>query len=279
MLTFESSIQGRGPVSKATTKAAAKPAKQPTRKYTGTTLKMLFAFSGNQCAEPACVQPIVQSSDKYSKPAVIGHIAHIYAHSNGGPRSKPNMTQKERDSFENLLLLCPTHHAIVDKQETSYPAALLIDWKNKHEDKYAGKISSSLADVGMAELEIAARALMSSTPSTAQRSMQTIPPADKIVKNQLGVMSETLIRMGGAKADEVEEVIVKSSQLDAGFPERLRNGFVQQYEKHHKNGLRGDQLFQELYSWAGGSSGEVFRAAAGLCILSHLFIICDVFEK
>ena len=44
-------------------------------------------------------------------------------------------------------------------------------------------------------------------------------------------------------------------------------------------GLSGDDLFYEMYEWAAGGGENLGRQAAGLCILSHLFILCDVFEK
>ncbi len=43
--------------------------------------------------------------------------AHIHALSDAGPRADPGMSTEERNSVENLLLLCPSCHDIVDKTE------------------------------------------------------------------------------------------------------------------------------------------------------------------
>ena len=250
-----------------------------SRNYSNATLKMLFAFSGNQCAHPECNTAIVASATEFSDPKVIGQIAHIYAHSDGGPRSKQNLTESERCAFSNLLLLCPTHHVTADSQYETYPADMLLDWKTRHERKYQAKLSSSVADVGFAELEITARALMSPSTIDGGGSLKMIPPKEKIEKNALGPSSEGLLKMGAAKSEEVEEVMLKASQLDAGFPDRLRVGFVTRYAALFAEGHRGDELFLEMYNWAAGSGSDKVREASGLCILSHLFIICDVFEK
>lgn len=211
---------------------------------------------------------------------MIGQIAHIYAHSDQGPRSKVGLTPAERNAASNLLLLCPTHHAKVDTQYETYPATLLIDWKARHEKKFSGSVSRAISDVGYAELEVAARALLTVRLEPSVSSMHQVPPRDKMEKNGLGASVELLLTMGAVKSRECEEVIRLSSQLDADFPDRLREGFVQRYAELKSDGYSGDDLFLQLNEWAGGGQGvETPRGAAGLCMLTHLFILCDVFEK
>ena len=48
----------------------------------------------------------------------------------GGPRAGSNYGA---DTYENLILLCPTCHTKVDKAVIDYPLCLLSDWKNAHE--------------------------------------------------------------------------------------------------------------------------------------------------
>ena len=106
------------------------------RSYTQSTLKKLFALSGNQCAYPECTVPIIGSATDKSDDIVIGEISHIYAVSEKGPRGKPGLTNKELNSPENLILLCPNHHTIVDGvngEPKDYPAEKLVEWKREHE--------------------------------------------------------------------------------------------------------------------------------------------------
>lgn len=108
---------------------------KPKRRYTQKTIKILFALSGNQCAYPECANNIIEPATEYSPELVTGQISHIYAIRKKGPRGKPGLTQEELNSPENLILLCPTHHAIVDGQHKSYPPEMLKHWKRDHENK------------------------------------------------------------------------------------------------------------------------------------------------
>jgi HNH endonuclease len=170
---------------KPTTKARA-------RRYTDQTLKVLFAFCGNQCAHPECTQPIIQNASAASPDLVVGHIAHIYAHSDKGPRGRPGMNGRERNQPDNLILLCPTHHVIVDGQHETYPATMLQEWKRKHERPYRDAMRARLTDLGYVELESAARALLATVKNPVSNYV-VIPPADKIAKNKLGDTSNMLL--------------------------------------------------------------------------------------
>src|SRR5258708_5106404 len=86
------------------------------RSYSDKTLKVLFGFCGNRCAEPSCTNPIIKSGTEFSGDLVVGQIAHIYALADNGPRGKPGLTARERNGPDNLILLCPTHHVVVDGQ-------------------------------------------------------------------------------------------------------------------------------------------------------------------
>lgn len=251
----------------------------PKRNYSARTLKILFALSGNQCAEPGCTEPIIALSTHASPPLVVGQIAHIFAISEDGPRGKAALTEKELNQASNLLLLCPTHHVKVDGQYETYPAPILTDWKTRHENKYGETVSASISDVGYAELEVAARSLLSASSTAPSSSLAIIPPQEKIDKNGLGPASTMFLSMGAAKSKEVEEVLIKTAQLDPDFPERLCAGFVARYRDAKAADLSGDDIFNALYEWAGGAGSDRVREAAGLCIIAHLFIICDIFEK
>ena len=251
----------------------------PKRNYSPKTLKVLFALSGNQCAQPGCTEPIIALSTNASPAHVVGQIAHIFAISEEGPRGKAGLTEKELNQASNLLLLCPTHHVKVDGQYETYPATMFTEWKTQHEKKYGETVSASISDIGYAELEVAARSLISASASVQPSSLAIIPPQDKIDKNGLGPASVMFLSMGAAKSREVEEMLIKSAQLDPAFPERLCAGFVARYRVGQAANLNGDEIFMDLYEWVGGAGSDKGREAAGLCIIAHLFIICDIFEK
>lgn len=94
------------------------------------TIKRLFSMSGNECAFTDCTNPHVIEG------VVVGKIAHIAAAEMDGPRYDVGMTDEERRSFDNLIVLCPTHHDIVDKLPDKYDVAFLMNLKKTHEEKH-----------------------------------------------------------------------------------------------------------------------------------------------
>lgn len=92
------------------------------------TYKKLFGLSGNQCAFPDCTQDLIVDNQ------VIAEVCHIEAASEGGERYNPSQTDEERASYENLILLCPTHHKITNDVE-KYTVEKLKEMKANHEEK------------------------------------------------------------------------------------------------------------------------------------------------
>ena len=112
------------------------------RNYSTTTLKVLFALSGNECAHPECTNRLVAEATEESDHVVIANICHIYAISTDGPRGKPGLAQDELNAPDNLILLCPNHHALVDGQHETYSAEILRRWKQNHESKMQKRLST-----------------------------------------------------------------------------------------------------------------------------------------
>ena len=98
------------------------------------TIKRLFAVSGNYCSFPKCSTSLV---DKESG-IVTGEICHIKGRKTESPRYDPDQSDEERHDFDNLMLMCPIHHKVIDDDVESYTVARLIDIKSKHEELNAG---------------------------------------------------------------------------------------------------------------------------------------------
>lgn len=92
------------------------------------TIKRLFFNAGRRCAFPGCAVPMVDESG-----TVIGEICHMNARNVRGPRYDPQQSEDERHGYDNLLLLCPTHHRTIDAQPEVYSVALLKDIKAQAE--------------------------------------------------------------------------------------------------------------------------------------------------
>lgn len=97
------------------------------------TIKRLFSAAGRLCAFPGCGAPIVGETG-----AIIGQICHMAARNARGPRYDPGQGEAERQSYDNLLLLCPTHHRTIDAQPEAFPVKLLKEMKAQAEAAYGG---------------------------------------------------------------------------------------------------------------------------------------------
>ena len=104
-----------------------------------TTIKRLYAKSGNQCAMPKCTSPIILGNTQ------VGEICHIKARSKKGPRYDASLTQAQKDAYANLLLLCRTCHKQVDFDPKTYSADLLAEIKEIHERHGATEITAKMA--------------------------------------------------------------------------------------------------------------------------------------
>jgi hypothetical protein len=60
-------------------------------------------------------------------------VCHIKGERLGSARFDPNQTDEERQSYDNLIVMCPTHHTVIDDDEDSYSPERLYRMKKEHE--------------------------------------------------------------------------------------------------------------------------------------------------
>jgi hypothetical protein len=84
--------------------------------------KTLWARSSDLCAFPGCHQQLTEDlrdegSKKIEAAGIpLGEEAHIVSGSHDGPRYDESYPAEKIDTYENLILLCPTHHRLIDKK-------------------------------------------------------------------------------------------------------------------------------------------------------------------
>ncbi|NTG00795.1 HNH endonuclease [Agrobacterium rhizogenes] len=89
----------------------------------------LFADAAGHCQR--CLDKLFP--DEMGGLKHIAEMAHVIPHGDTGPRYEARPEDEfEVDSFENLILLCPTCHTIVDKNPEAYPRETLLGWKRYH---------------------------------------------------------------------------------------------------------------------------------------------------
>ena len=245
---------------------------------------MLALKSGNRCAFPNC-RRLLSVDGINAKGRILGEVAHIHGQNPGtekhasSARYREDMTDKERDCYDNLIYLCPTCHSKIDKQPEDYPAEVLFRIKREHEEWVNNRLSDEMVSVTFTELDMAAKAIVSGKHASESDDFSVIPIDEKIRKNELSDSVRSLIASGLAKSEEVERFLSKmATDIDDGFPERLKTGFRDKYLEL-KQASYGDELFYALLRFAQQGNNEFVYQAACLAILSYLFHICEVFEK
>ena len=101
------------------------------RDYSQPTRAALAVLSRGTCYFPDCQRPVIVFID--DEPYVDVHIAHI-SDAKPGNRYDVSMTDDERRSFGNLILLCKPHHDLVDRAHPNrYRVEDLAAWKANRE--------------------------------------------------------------------------------------------------------------------------------------------------
>ena len=208
----------------------------------------------------------------------MGEVAHIAGLRPGSPRYDPNMTDDQRNHYDNLIYLCPTHHTLIDKQAQNYSVEKLREMKRIHEEKVRQAMKEAFAKVAFPELEEATRWVRRIQGASNRVNFQVVLPQDKIQRNELSDDSQWIIRMGLAVAGEVGRYVEAVAREDDQFPERLKSGFLSEYYSLRQKGIFGDELFLGMCEIAG--QGLDFPAKmAGVAVLVYLFEKCEVFEQ
>ena len=151
------------------------------RYYTAGTVEALFMLSRGHCYEPSCrARVMTRANDAWQ---ITVHIAHIKGLKWDSARHDPDMTDRERNHFRNLLLLCKPHHTVVDNKanEHLYEEDELLQWKRDVEGDYADDLDQ-LDWLTEEKLQT----LMASAVSTTQRVIFTA------IENVKDIGAETL---------------------------------------------------------------------------------------
>jgi len=65
----------------------------------------------------------------------IGEMSHVIAQKENGPRGSEEIDEAILNTYKNLILLCPTHHTMIDKAPQDFSVDQILGWKTAHEEK------------------------------------------------------------------------------------------------------------------------------------------------
>jgi hypothetical protein len=198
---------------------------------TQNTLKRLFAHSGNRCAFPCCVAPLTHND------TLIGEVCHIKGDKPGASRYDPSQADRERQAYDNLIVLCPNHHTVVDDDEVAYTVDRLLRMKIEHEaqatnipDSEAERVAalfvaqdfSNVGQVGgVSAHNIHAHTInvnsSSADPLTARRQLQAVESLWKTIRAMRSELGQLIFADTLYTRDELERF------FSTGWPRNMRH--------------------------------------------------------
>ena len=119
-------------------------------------ISLLWGRAAGHCSYPGCPEDCSVYLKKTGH-TILGEMAHVIARSAAGPRGAASVAN--RDGYENLILLCPTHHTLVDKAPADFPAEELTRWKAEHEARVNAALTAPIFSVRKDLYDFAARLL------------------------------------------------------------------------------------------------------------------------
>lgn len=108
----------------------------------------MWSNAAGRCSFRSCGERLSVEEAEGVTPYTLGEMAHIKGNKPGSNRYDAKQSATERDSYDNLILLCPTHHTLIDKaeNESKYTIELLHEMKRDHESFISTRLQSSEID-------------------------------------------------------------------------------------------------------------------------------------
>lgn len=160
------------------------------------------------------------------------------------------------------------------KQRTTYEDEIETVVAKKRE-----ALANEMSSVTFDELDVVTKFILGMSPSSSESNFALTNLTKKISKNNLSQDINFLLTMGMSKVKEVSQFIELNVTLRPDFPEKLKAGFMGEYQRLRENGVKGDALFNSLQKFSCGYSSDLKKMAAGLAVLTYLFEKCELFEK
>lgn len=118
------------------------------RSYSTKIIGKLYSKAGNICSMYGCNQELFPDYSEVN----MSEIAHIHTLNKpensscaAAMRYDSSLSQAELNSYDNLILLCPTHHKIIDDDTTgTYTVEYLKKMKADHERAVAEELRQSV---------------------------------------------------------------------------------------------------------------------------------------
>ena len=180
--------------------------------------KKLFALSGNQCCFPGCTERVYKLEDEVQ----LGEMCHIRAVNPSGARYDAELPEEEVNSFDNLLVMCPTHHTTIDNDEEKYTTELLLQIKAEHEskfyynaelfDKTIEKLEGEIGADNLKELEALDETIKEAQSGKVLPAKKVYPATDNYITRYVSPARGDTVHFG-YELNTLAEVLEKEDRL------------------------------------------------------------------
>ncbi|HAX80618.1 MAG TPA: hypothetical protein DCY88_33475 [Cyanobacteria bacterium UBA11372] len=137
---------------------------------------------------------------------------------------------------------------------------------------------SAMTNITFRELDMVTQGIIC-MPIPSDANFLVTAPVEKMLNNQLTGVAQSRLMTGVIQARMVSSFVDNMVNVIPDFPERLKAGFVREYQRLRTTGLEGNALFNALHAFSCNRSSDYDLQAAGLAVLYYLFEKCEVFER
>ena len=176
------------------------------------TIRALFAKSGNVCAFPGCPHELVTDDNLY-----VAEVCHIEAANPRGARYNPSSLNKDRRSYNNLMILCHAHHRRIDSDPKTYTVERLSQMKAEHELLVRDQVFEANASV-ISQVEQS----MESYWTALAKRQEKHPVPDLAVNVKPTASGAEVFSALSAQFQRMEALLEHYRQSDERAPEDLR---------------------------------------------------------
>jgi hypothetical protein len=164
---------------------------------------------------------------------VVGDEAHIVARSPDGPRGG-QLDPAALDEYDNLILVCKTHHKVVDDQHETFTADFLRTLKRVHEQWVRDRLEETSDSHTVVRRLSDGRAVWALLDGALSMSVESLDEGTPEVDEALADLSDAFLQLLNDYLDVIPDIHIQGMSairqaqrtLGAQLGELLEHGLV-----------------------------------------------------